>query len=1254
MDDSVYNIFDSSKNGYLVLKLIDKKDLQYFEILYSNRKIIQILGISNQKEIKLIKHMIIGSNIQISLEIKNMIIELLNNSEFYSSYSGEYFRIEILEAKNFDIIVTFNDITKHKQKEKELEFFFDVTPELLCVADTEGNFLKVNNEWKNALGYDKEFLESHKFLDFVHHDDLDKTLDEISNLKNQKKVINFVNRYKCSDGTYKFLEWRSYPKEDKIYASARDITFRIKAEEQILFSRQRAIENQRFFNAIFSQSPLSIQLFDENGLTIEVNKSWEKLWNVKKEDVIGKYNVLQDPYAKDSGWSFYIKKAFNGEIVEPPLMDYDPRKNGYHDGRKRSLKSVVAPIFIDGKLKNVIIFHQDVTQMKQAQEELILSKREVEKSLSSLQLILELAPDAFFHFNSQNELLDINSRALELTGYKKEEIIKRNISDFFNFINSDLFKNRVLLKKSGDIIKETLILRRNNGAFSTVEINSRNLSDGSFILFARDITVQIENYNLLKKSEERSKALVSAIPDMIFLFDEKGTFIDFSTQDNSSLYIRPEFFVGKNIRDVLPKNIADLTLINIRNIQKKGKSDPYFYDINIEGDVRYYESRMVPCGKDHFLAIVRDVTNDVLTKNRLEESEKSKSVIISNLPGVAYKCKYDSVRNFEFMSDGVYRLTGFFPEELTNNSTYDFDSLIADDFRSTITEGWKNSVEKRETFFAEYKIKTRTGDEKWVLEQGLPLFDQFNRITSLEGLIIDITKRKQMEELLKKSEKRFRSFFDQPVIGAGIISLEGKWISVNDKLCEILGYTRDELTKKTWQEITKKSDLEEENIRYKKYIGSENSLGSTYEKKYIHKSGKEVDVLLSFNCVRDEVGNPDYIVSYILDITERKEMMNKIHNMKKMESIGKLAGGIAHDFNNMLASVITNTQLGLRKCDNPEKVKSYFEQILSTSIKTTDLVKQLLAFSRNQEINPKLVDINEIIEDSLSMLSGLVGENIDIKWKPDSKLPKILADVVQLNQIITNLCVNSRDAITGKGVIEISTHLKIIEENHSLNRSDMEPGTYVILEVVDSGIGMDTETLNHIYEPFFTTKEIGKGTGLGLATVYGNVTQNKGFINVSSKIGHGTIFQIFFPAVLERKFQEIDTFSQTKQREKATILIVEDEINLLEVAAEMLSMLNYKIHKANSGKEAIEIVLKENMKIDLLLTDVIMPEMNGKELSIEIENLQPSVKVLFMSGYTANIIEQHGILNRGNRFIQKPFTLDELSEKIGSILNNNH
>ncbi len=519
--------------------------------------------------------------------------------------------------------------------------------------------------------------------------------------------------------------------------------------------------------------------------------------------------------------------------------------------------------------------------------------------------------------------------------------------------------------------------------------------------------------------------------------------------------------------------------------------------------------------------------------------------------------------------------------------------------------------------------------------------------------------RRQVAEkthALQESLDRFKYVFEAANVGKSITLPTGE-VNANKAYADFLGYTQEELKGRKWQDFTPADDIETIEKRIGRLLTGEKR-ADRFEKRYVHKNGTLLWADVSVAMRRDARGNPLYFMTTVVDITERKKieaehdtLQSQLLQAQKMESVGRLAGGVAHDYNNMLSVIIGYAQFGMDKTDPEDELHADLQEILTAAERSTDITRQLLAFARKQTIDPKVLDLNDTLESMLKMIRRLIGEDIDLSWKPKPGVWPVKMDPSQLNQILVNLCVNARDAISGVGKITIETDNVRFDDAYCADHAGFIPGEYVLLAVSDDGCGMDRKTLGKIFEPFYTTKGIGKGTGLGLSVIYGIVKQNEGFINVYSEPGKGTTFRLYFTRHAEEACPvETIAAKETPAGSGETLLVVEDEASILKLTRRILQGLGYSVLTAASPGEAVALAKEHDRDIHLLITDVIMPEMNGRDLAEKLQADHSNLKVLFMSGYTANVIAHHGVLDTDVHFIQKPFSNKDLAVKVRKAL----
>jgi len=529
--------------------------------------------------------------------------------------------------------------------------------------------------------------------------------------------------------------------------------------------------------------------------------------------------------------------------------------------------------------------------------------------------------------------------------------------------------------------------------------------------------------------------------------------------------------------------------------------------------------------------------------------------------------------------------------------------------------------------------------------------------------LMNATLHKQ-EAGLRESEESQRLILNSTFDGIYGIDTQGDCIFANEACIRMLGYERqEELLGRNIHELIHHTSADGTALPSEKcriQLSCRDGAGVTAaEELFWRRDGSSFPVECSASPIWKQGTIAGAVISW-RDVTERKrgaeekdKLELQLQQAQKMESVGRLAGGIAHDFNNLLTVILCHGQLALMKEDPSHRLYVHLTEICTAAERSAALTKQLLAFARKQTVAPLVLDLNEVVVKMLDMLQRLIGENIQLTWQPKAGLWPVNVDVSQIEQILANLCVNARDAIADVGRITIETGNSSFDAEYCAAHLDVLPGDYVCLAVSDNGCGMDRETQNHIFEPFFTTKGTGKGTGLGLAMVYGIVKQNHGFLNVYSEPGCGTSFTIYLPRHgVEAGQPHKDLAQPSAPRGHETILLVEDESAILQIAETMLAKQGYLVLAAGTPAEAIRLARERSGEIHLLITDVIMPEMNGKALADNLRSFQPQLKILFMSGYTADIISHHGVLDDGVHFLQKPFSLTNLVTKVREVLDS--
>ncbi len=509
--------------------------------------------------------------------------------------------------------------------------------------------------------------------------------------------------------------------------------------------------------------------------------------------------------------------------------------------------------------------------------------------------------------------------------------------------------------------------------------------------------------------------------------------------------------------------------------------------------------------------------------------------------------------------------------------------------------------------------------------------------------------RRRAEAALREAEAGYSTLVEQAPVGIYRSNPAGRFLSANRALACILGY--DSPAELLGLDMTR--DVYADPAERQRLLDRDSYTEREYdevEATWKRKDGRRLTVQLSVRAVRDGSGDVEYYETFVRDVTEQRRLEGQLLQAQKMEAVGRLAGGVAHDFNNLLTVILSYSDLLLE--DLPPEIpdRADVAEIRKAAVAASSLTRQLLAFSRQQVLEPRVLDVNTVVASTEKLLTRLLGEDVSLTTTLAAALGAVKVDPGQLEQIIMNLAVNARDAMPRGGRLSIETANVEMDESYVRGHPLARPGHYVMLAVSDTGIGMDAATQARIFEPFFTTKEAGKGTGLGLATVYGIVRQSSGFIWVYSEPGHGTSFKIYLPRVDEPVSPAGAPAPQVVGGSE-TVLVVEDVAAVRAVTRQMLERQGYCVLEAANGATALSLARQHQSAIHLLVTDVVMPEVSGRELADQLVQLRPDMKVLFMSGYTDDAVVRHGILQEGIAYLQKPFTPDTLARKVRAVLD---
>ncbi len=760
----------------------------------------------------------------------------------------------------------------------------------------------------------------------------------------------------------------------------------------------------------------------------------------------------------------------------------------------------------------------------------------------------------------------------------------------------------------------------------------------------------------LRQSENYYRAIFETSASAIFILEEDTTISHVNSNFQKLLgYSKQEVEGKKSWTEFIHPDDLEGMKENHYLRRREPRAAPLDYEFRFfvrSGELRhgFLTVDMIPGTSQSVVSLI-DITGRKRTEEARRKSEERYRTILNEM-SEGYQ-EVDLSGNFTFFNEAFLKIFGYARDEMmgTNFKHYAAEEAIAKKVYRRYNEMFKTGGTIQNS---EWDIIRKDGERRTLEYYASVVKDSKDIPTGFRGIVRDITDRKRAEK-----QMRLQSLvLDQIEDRVTVTDLDGIITYVNEAEIHALGYPREELIGAS---IEKYGDNPDQSVTQQEILEKTLKHGA-WRGEVVNRTidGREIVLDARTQMVLDDQGNRIALAGIATDITERKRAENEkerlhaqLSQAQKMESVGRLAGGVAHDFNNKLAVINGYAEIVMERVAPSDPLHKTIQEIHTAGKQSAAIVRQLLAFARKQTISPVQLDLNDTIAGMLKMLQRLISENINLEWHPGSNLAPVKMDPSQVDQIMVNLAVNARDAISDVGKLSIETQNTVVDTEFCKRNPEAIPGRYVMLAVSDDGCGMEKEVRDQLFDPYFTTKEIGKGTGLGLPTIYGIVKQNNGFIKVYSEPGEGTTFKLYFPSHEEAKTSLYPAKESTGQIPTGTetILVVEDEKTILEMSRQMLERLGYTVKTAGSPSEALQIGKQYDGPIHLLLTDMIMPEMNGRDLSSRLSQTRPGVKTLYMSGYTADVIAHHGVLDEGLQFIQKPFSLRDLAFKVREVMD---
>jgi two-component system cell cycle sensor histidine kinase/response regulator CckA len=1149
------------------------------------------------------------------------------------------------------VLSYLRDVTERKRTEEALKrseerfrTLVEKSAEVILLYDNDRNRIYVSPTITKILGYTIEEILPMHWPDFVHPDDI-KTVETSRSLAfaHPGETVVFINRLRHKDGTWRWVENSTCNllKEPGIHAlvvNFHDITERKLVEEALK-------QNEERFRALAEKSAEVILLTDKNGQYAYVSPSITRILGYTVEEflVLDKTDLVHPDDVNK------ITDSRSRVLANPGETVVFTNRLRHKDGSWHWAESTIRNLLDEPSVHSLVANIHDITDRKLAEEGL-------KQSEERFRALVEKSSDVIFLNDESRKGMYVSPSITRILGYTVEEFLSLDRTEFTHpddMAKVETARSHIMANPSESV---TFVdrMRHKNGSWRWAECTIRNLLDEpsvhALVVNFHDITERKMAEEALRESENKFKDLA-----------EKSFIGIYIIQDRVFKYVNARFaeIHGYAVRDIINKKHAQemVFLEDLPSVKESirarssGTVKSLHYEFRIvtkTGEIKYVEvfgTRTIYQGKPATIGAINDVTERKNAEEALIKSEEKYRNIFEN----AVEGIFQTTPEGQFLSvnPAFVRIFDFdSPEELIASTAGTIEALYAnlEDRRTMIdTIKARSSAEGFETQFIR-----KDGKKIWVSINSQAIRDKNNKTVYYEGTIMDITNRKLAEEALQESEAKYRNVVDHLIVGFYIIQ-DNRFRFVNRRFCEMSGYSYDELVDKA----VSPSDLIHDDdkkliagLEVKRLSGETDYTGSVY--KGVKKDGqimivKGLSNLIIYN------GHPA-IAGTVIDITRETSLESQLRQAQKMEAVGTLAGGIAHDFNNILTAIIGYGRLLQMKMTETDPLRTYVAHMLSSSETAANLTRNLLTFSRKQIVELKPIKVGKIVKGMERLLKSLLTEDIALKIiSPDPDIT-IMADMSQIEQVLLNLASNANDAMPRGGTLAIETK-EVNRKNIFVDGYNyIESGQYAFISVADTGTGIDERTRSKIFEPFFTTKEVGKGTGLGLSIVHGIVDQHHGYITVDSTLQGGTVFSIYFPAI-KAAVDDIEALYPVVEGGTETILVAEDDAQVRSLTTEVLGSAGYTVLEAIDGEDAVEQFIKHSDTVDLLLLDVVMPRKNGKEAHDEIKKINPDVRVIFMSGYTGDVIIGKGIIEKEYAFIQKPLSPNELLLRVKEALN---
>jgi two-component system cell cycle sensor histidine kinase/response regulator CckA len=1078
------------------------------------------------------------------------------------------------------------------------------------------------------------YQNPHSWFDSTHPDDRRHTQETAA--KSNESRYEIERRIIRPDGATIWVLERGFPVKDErggvshIIGFSEDITERKNREIGLL-------ESERRYRALIETSTDGIAVIQDDKMVFFNSQIVERTGYSREELSTTPFNQFIHPddlkMAIDRYRNRLKTKAAEGSI-EFRVLTKD----------KRTIYTEINVAMTDWEGRPALLcFFRDITDRKTAQEAL-------EKSEERYRDLVENIEDIIYVMDERGKLLFANNTLLRLAGLERDRIDGIYFVDMVTPESYQHVKGVYKRQLNGEEVGAFEVNFQNKkGDIHTIETRERLIWKEDRVVevhgIGRDITERKRTERALRESEERYRKLIEVSPDAVVVHGEgkivyvNPAAIDFIGATSS------EELIGRDIFDFVHPNYADTIVGGIQETFKEGAPTRMIEATFIRTDGETIDGEVAAMsltyeGQPARLAIVRDITDRKRTEHTLMVREQELNNIFE-FTGTAMLIVEDDTTivkcNHEFE-----QLAGYVKEEIEGRMKW-MDFIHPEEVDRTVQY---HQARRLGDPTAPSHYESRSMDRNGIIKHIYITIGLIPGTKRTVAAILDITDRKRSENALRESEEKFRDLFDTSKDVIFLSTMTGWFYDINRAGEELFGYNRDELLMLDTQDIYKNEwdrQLFHESIEKLGFVKDR-------EVTFKRKGGTYIDCLVTATLRRDRERNVIGYQGIIKDISERKRLEEQLMSAKKMEAIGTLAGGMAHNFNNILVGIMGYSELLLRKKDPGDPDYKALSIIHEGTISASKLTKELLSISRGGDYDLVRLNLNNVIERFLPLIAGTMDKSIEMKTYLSDDLPVIEGDISQIQQCLLNLCINARDAMPNGGNLIIETYHHYVGEDFVRAHLGTRVGDYAVVSITDSGEGISEENKTHIFEPFFSTKDHKRGTGLGLSTVWGIVKSHQGLITVYSEPGEGTTFKLYFPAISGQPYQPLQPDDAEMVLGNETILLIDDEPIVRETWSDALAERGFRVIIAEDGVQGIDVFQREKDSIDLVILDFIMPRMGGRETFLKLKELKPDVKVLISSGYGINGKAWEGVGGQTAGFIQKPCQISRLIEIVGQLV----